>query len=82
MPDSNAKDPHLLVFDHNGVLWFTIQNANMVGRLDPKSGEIKLVTAPTPKSRPYGIQVTSKGVPITVLFGTNKMPGSILRRCR
>jgi virginiamycin B lyase len=73
MPDLKAKDPHSLVFDHNEVLWFTIQNANMVGRLDAKTGDIKLAAAPTPNSRPYGIQVTSKGVPITVLFGTNKV---------
>ena len=25
-------------------LWFTLQNSNMVGRLDPESGDIKLVT--------------------------------------
>jgi virginiamycin B lyase len=73
MPDPRAKDPHSLVFDPNEVLWFTIQNSNMIGRLDAKTGDIKLGTAPTPNSRPYGIQVTSKGVPITVLFGTNKV---------
>jgi virginiamycin B lyase len=73
MPDPNAKDPHSLVFDQSGILWFTLQNANMIGRLDPKSGGIKLVTAPTAKSRPYGIQVNSKGVPFTVLFGANKI---------
>src|SRR6266571_5279872 len=73
MPDPNAKDPHSLVFDQNEILWFTLQNSNMIGRLDPKSGDIKLVTAPTAKSRPYGIQVNSKGVPFTVLFGTNKV---------
>ncbi len=45
----------------------------MVGRLDPRTGEIKLATSPTPKSRPYGIQVNSKGVPFVVAFGTNKI---------
>ena len=73
MPDPNAKDPHSLVFDQSEILWFTLQNSNMIGRLDPKGGEIKLVTAPTAKSRPYGIQVNSKGVPFTVLFGANKI---------
>lgn len=43
------------------------------GRLDPKSGEIKLVRSPTEKSRPYGIQINSKGVPIFVEFGANKV---------
>jgi virginiamycin B lyase len=74
MPDPAAKDPHTLAIDHqSGMVWFTAQNANMVGRVDPKSGEVKLVTAPTPKSRPYGLLINSKGIPITVLFGTNKI---------
>jgi virginiamycin B lyase len=73
MPDANAKDPHSLAFDQTGILWFTLQQSNMIGRLDPASGDIKLVTAPTPRSRPYGIMVNSKGVPFVVLFGTNKI---------
>ena len=39
----------------------------MVGTLDPKTGEIKLVTMPTPRSHPYGMVVRSKGVPFFVL---------------
>lgn len=73
LPDQNARDPHTLTFDRNGILWFTVQQGNFVGRLDPKSGEIKLVQPPTPNSRPYGIQVNSKGVPIFVEFGANKV---------
>jgi virginiamycin B lyase len=45
----------------------------MVGRLDPETGEIKLVTSPTPKSRPYGIQINAKGIPVFVEFGVNKV---------
>ena len=45
----------------------------MVGRLDPKTGEIKLVTSPTPNSRPYGLMINSKGIPIFVEFGSNKV---------
>ena len=44
MPDPKAKDPHTLVFDKKGIAWFTLQNSNMVGRLDPETGDIKLVT--------------------------------------
>src|SRR5512134_1372299 len=73
MPDPNAKDPHSLAFAPDGMLYFTLQQSNMVGRLDPKNGEIRLVTAPTPRSRPYGIMVNAKGVPHSVLFGTNKI---------
>ncbi|HEY6005850.1 MAG TPA: hypothetical protein VIV57_23415 [Anaeromyxobacter sp.] len=73
MPDRAARDPHTLVFDRKGIVWFTVQGANRVGRLDPESGEVKLVASPTPKSRPYGIQVSPKGIPFFVEFGTSKI---------
>ena len=55
------------------MLWFTVQQSNMIGRLDPATGTIKLVTSPTPKSRPYGLQINAEGVPIVVEFGANKI---------
>ena len=73
MPDANAKDPHTLNFDQSGILWFTVQQANIVGRLDPATGAIKLVTSPTPKSRPYGLKIDPKGIPVFVEFGANKV---------
>ena len=73
MPDRAAKDPHSLAFDQSGILWFTAQQGNMMGRLDPKTGKIKLIASATPRSRPYGIMINSKGVPFVVLFGTNKV---------
>ena len=60
MPDPAARDPHTPLFDKDGILWFTLQNANMIGRLDPKTGDIKLVDVPTPKSQPYGMVLTSR----------------------
>lgn len=73
LPDSNARDAHSLTFDHHGVLWFTVQNSNFIGRLDPKTGDIKLKVPPTAHARPYGIKVTSTGVPVIVEFGANKI---------
>ena len=73
LPDPNAKDPHTLNFDQSGILWFTVQQANMVGRLDPATGAIKLITSPTPKSRPYGIHINAQGIPVFVEFGSNKI---------
>src|SRR5204863_6001060 len=73
LPDASAKDPHTLNFDQSGMLWFTVQQANMIGRLDPATGAIKLVTSPTPKSRPYGLKINARGVPVVVEFGTNKI---------
>ncbi len=73
MPDPAVKDPHTLNFDQSGILWFTAQTANVMGRLDPKTGEIKIIKSPTPNSRPYGLMINSKGIPVVVLFGTNKV---------
>ena len=73
MPDPAVKDPHTLNFDQSGNLWFTAQNANVMGRLDPRTGEIKIIKSLTPNSRPYGLLVNSKGIPVVVLFGTNKI---------
>jgi virginiamycin B lyase len=78
LPDPSALDPHTLIFDRSGILWFTVQNANRIGRLDPRAptGEIKLLTPPTPKSRPYGMAVDSRGAIFFVEFGTNQV-GSV-----
>src|SRR4051794_22617053 len=73
MPDPAVRDPHTLNFDQSGMLWFTAQNANVMGRLDPRTGEIKIIKSPTANSRPYGLHINSKGVPVVVLFGTNKI---------
>ena len=73
MPSEKADDPHTAVFDANGMLWFTVQGGNMVGRLDPKTGKIELKEVPTEGALPYGIQINSKGAPIFCEFGTNKM---------
>ena len=42
-----SSGPKGLIFDNSGMLWFTMQNANRIGRLDPNTGEIKLLTPPT-----------------------------------
>src|SRR2546425_360812 len=69
-PGSRPHDP---LAARDGSLWYTVQNSNRIGRLDPKSGEIKLLTPPTPKSRPYGMALDSRGNLFVVQFGTNKV---------
>ena len=78
----NTTELDSLVFDQSGILWFTVQQANMVGRLDPKTADIKLVTSPTPGSRPYGIRVNSEGIPFFVEFGTQSVSRWQTDRCR
>ena len=48
------------IFDGKGVHWFTGQSG-IYGRLDPKSGEMKVFDAPRGRG-PYGIHVTPDGV--------------------
>jgi virginiamycin B lyase len=46
-------------FDRRGVLWFTGQSG-IYGRLDPKTGALRVVRAPL-GAGPYGIATTPKG---------------------
>lgn len=73
MPDPGARDPHTPVFDAHGILWFTVESGNFIGRLDPKTGEVRLKEVPTPNAVPYGIVVSSSGVPYFCEFGSNKL---------
>src|SRR5438093_4873200 len=73
MRDPRAKDPHTPVFDQKGILWFTLQESSMVGRLDPGTGDIKVKPTPTQNAVPYGIIETEDGVPFFCEFGTNKL---------
>ncbi|GAA0858286.1 virginiamycin B lyase family protein [Aliiglaciecola litoralis] len=71
MPDLQARDPHTAVFDKQGVMWFTLQHSNKLGRLDPATGDIKLVSLPTPNSRPYGIKLDAHDRPWIACNGSN-----------
>lgn len=62
MPDPAAKDTHTIAFDRNGVAYFTFQHANMIGRLNPETGDIKLVKAAAERSQPYDIKLDADGM--------------------
>ena len=58
--------------DEEGILWFTLQQSNMVGRLDPATGDIKLGDCEEPEgTRPYGIKIDANGVPWFACNGSN-----------
>src|SRR5262249_3971974 len=76
LPDRSAKDPHTINIAPDGMVWFTVQSGNMVGRLDPAKSDIKLVTSPTDKSRPYRLVIDSQAMPNYVHLGAQKI-GSI-----
>jgi len=73
MPEAAARDPHTLVFNDQGEIWFTVQWGNYVGRLNKRSGHIDLVEVATQKARPYGIKLDSTGRPWIALLGTNAL---------
>src|SRR6266849_10056337 len=73
LPDKGAEDPHTPVFDQKGTLWFTVQSGNDVGKLDPRTDMIILKKVPAPHALPYGIAVSSKGVPYFCEFGTERL---------
>jgi virginiamycin B lyase len=70
---SGVSDPHTLIFDRKGDIWFTAQGANYVGRLRTGTGKVDVIEVPTGNSRPYGIEVDSKGRPWFNEFGSDKI---------
>lgn len=59
--------PHTIRVDAKGIVWFTIIVTDQVGRLDPKTGEVKVIALPSglsksisPNDAPYGIDVDPK----------------------
>ncbi len=73
-----AMYPHTIRFDKDGIAWFTLAQSEQVGRLDPKTREVKLINLPPLKSKgiagvtvPYGIDVSPKDGTVwyTRLFG-------------
>jgi len=74
MPDTDARDPHTLVFDTDEQnIWFTVQGGNMIGRLNVESLTVDLIPSQTERSRPYGIKVAPDGSIWVALFGTYKL---------
>jgi virginiamycin B lyase len=71
--DGTKIDPHTPVFDQNGILWFTNEETNYIGRLDPKTGNMILTKSPTPHAVPYGIVILQNNTPFFCEFGTNKL---------
>jgi virginiamycin B lyase len=57
--DTGYTNLNTAAFDGRGILWFTGQ-AGWYGRVDPKSGEVKVWKAPKGRG-PYGIAATPSG---------------------
>jgi virginiamycin B lyase len=57
-PDSRPHDPEAAP---DGALWYTGQQANKLGRLDPKTGAIREFPLKTPESGPHGLAADKDG---------------------
>ena len=79
MPDPNS-DPHTLAFDKHGMLFFSFQASNQIGRLNPKTGEFVEYPMPTTPGNFDGKKLsfdpTAKD---TVIFFSNPRNAQILR---
>ena len=71
--DSGYANLNTATFDKSGIHWFTGQSG-IYGRLDPKTGDLKVFDAPRGRG-PYGIQSTPDG---TVYFAS--LAGSYVGR--
>jgi len=71
--DGGYTNLNTAIFDKAGIHWFTGQNG-IYGRLDPKSGDLKVFDAPRGRG-PYGIHATPEG---TVYFAS--LAGSYVGR--
>jgi hypothetical protein len=61
VPTPNSR-PHDQAVAPDGALWYTGQLANKLGRLDPKSGEIKEYPLKTSDSGPHGLAAEEKAI--------------------
>lgn len=57
-PGSRPHDP---LATADGAIWYTGQMANVLGRLDPKTGSFKEYRAPVPDSGPHGLVADNAG---------------------
>jgi len=71
--DGGYTNLNTAIFDRAGIHWFTGQSG-IYGRLDPKSGEMKVFDAPKGRG-PYGIHATPDG---TVYYAS--LAGSYIAR--
>lgn len=52
---SNPPYPHDPAAARDGSVWYTGQRANVIGRIDPATGQFKEFPLPTPNSGPHGL---------------------------
>ena len=56
-----SAEPHDALIASDGSIWYAGEKANVIGRFDPKSGEIKEFPLKTPQSGPDGLAEDRNG---------------------
>jgi virginiamycin B lyase len=57
-----AGKPQRLELDKDGNVWFSERQGNKIGRLDPKTTEIKEFPLPGPEASPYALGIDRDGM--------------------
>ncbi len=72
IPTPNSQ-PHCVVADSKGRIWYAAIGANQVGMFDPATQEFREARSPTANSRPHGIAVDGNDVIWFTEEGGNKI---------
>ena len=56
-----ASKPSAPLAASDGSIWYAAESANALGRLDPKTGEVKEYPVKTPQAGPYGLAEDASG---------------------
>jgi virginiamycin B lyase len=64
--------PHDLAVGADGIVWYTAQRDGKLGRLDPATGKVDLVSL-GPSASPHGVVIGPDGAPWVTEGGTNSI---------
>jgi virginiamycin B lyase len=67
---SSGGFPHDVAVDADGIVWYTAQRSGHLGRLDPRTGKVDLVSLGRGAS-PHGVIIGPDGAPWVTESGTN-----------
>ena len=56
-----GSSPHDPAIAADGRCWYSGQRNNTIGWIDPKTGEVKVFSLPTPNSSPHGLVIDRRG---------------------
>jgi len=64
--------PHDVAVGADGIVWYTAQRSGHLGRLDPATGKVDLISL-GPTAAPHGVIIGPDGAPWVTDSGTNSI---------